>query len=1586
MLLALVLSNPWISVSQVRKFSHLSVDEGLSQNSVLAICQDSIGYLWFGTANGLNRYDGQQLEVFFHDDRNENSLPDNFINTIWAEKHRIWIGTRRGLCYRDYEKGKIFRADNLFPAGADNSDFDFWHIAGDRNGNLWLLGEQNGFHIFRKGVHEKSFQKLFFLPPDPSINTSNIYGKIIEDSSGNIWIGTSKSGLWAIPKKTGRIEPVKFFPGKGQSSVTALVEDSEKNLWVGTIREGLYRTSYPNSSFQRVEGLKDEAIRCLYLDRQSNVLVGTDKGGLHVIMKGAGRILIYDYENGNHETLRHNSVWSIFQDNQDILWVGTYAGGVSYHDPNIPRFFNFSEGQDLKKNLSNNTITGFAEDQDRKLWVATDRGGLNMLDQKTGLITQFRHSEKNRQGLNSDVLTHLLISSQDQFWIGTWLGGLNLFDRKTRKFYYYLPEKDTESSLGSSTVNFILEDKSRNLWLATSSGVDFVNGKTLKEKMPPVLSFTHFKNHPADPSSLSGPEARVIYQDSQENIWIGTNKGLNLFVSRYQNFKNHRNNPDRMPVFTEDNVLCILSRKNGDMLIGSADRGLLYYKRKENQLEYMNETRAFPANTIFGIVEERDGVYWISTNTGLYKFMPDLRNYLHYSKYDGIPSNEFKNNAYLRLSTGELAFGGIKGFTLFHPDSIKNNIHPPVVVLKGIRLANQLLLPGDDSPLKQDIAVTREIKLEHDQSFLSLEFTALNFSIPEKVAYAYKMEGLDQSWNYVGNQRIANYSYVPPGSYTFRVKAANNTGIWNTQEAVLKIDVAPPWWETLWFKTAIGAAMIGGVFLIIRLRTKRLVERKRELRNLVNIRTAELALKNDLLSDRQEEILQQKEEILAQKEILEKQFRTIRTLSHFGQQITSSIRKDEFLHTLFDVVGSLMDVKLLSIGRINTQKQSLDFLTLESSDGDVTERVVFLDDKRFSILSITQNKELLITNLENEAEKYGFSNTYAPSATRFRSAIYLPLNPGSEGTNGIVIIKSDQYNAYGESEFDALRNLAAYISIALENATVFREMESQSALLSSQSDRLQMLDKLKTDFFINISHEFRTPLTLILSPLQKILSDDSPTDRAIGRKQLEMMNKNAVKLLSLVEELLDIRHLESGNQVMIPVKLDAVSHIKGVLRQFEQLAEQHKIRINFHCSEEFTIYADPGMLEKIFTNLYSNAFKYTPAGGTITTRIKRFECEGLRDCLEINIEDTGRGISADELPYIFERFYQGELPLNNVQRSSGIGLSLVKDLVELHSGTIKAESVKGRGTRFLITLPSRLENAPAEEVKVPKNIPDFLKLAEPRSKPEFIEQHLAGNPFSKKILLAEDNEDLVAWLSTELSDEFTVLQALDGSRAFELAVTEIPDLIVSDVMMPGIDGLALCSMLRADQRTSHIPVIMLTAKTGENAIISGLETGADDYVQKPFNFAVLKARIRNLLETRAKLHEALSKASPSETESVLPNDPDKNFISELNRAINSELKNPELNHEFLCRSIGMSKTQLYRKLHAITGQSVHQYIRNVRLNHARDVLIKQPTKLIFEVAFECGFKDPAYFSRCFHALFSIWPKDLRECQPNEKLP
>ena len=543
--------------------------------------------------------------------------------------------------------------------------------------------------------------------------------------------------------------------------------------------------------------------------------------------------------------------------------------------------------------------------------------------------------------------------------------------------------------------------------------------------------------------------------------------------------------------------------------------------------------------------------------------------------------------------------------------------------------------------------------------------------------------------------------------------------------------------------------------------------------------------------------------------------------------------------------------------------------------------------------------------------------------------------------------------------------LLSIISVQASQLIKNLQLQEETFQKKKEAEKLHELDRIKTEFFTNISHEFRTPLTLILGPLEKLMTEDQVKD---AQPQYNLIYKNATKLLSLINQLLDLSSIDAGKMKLEVESADIINFIKGILASFQPMAESKNISINFRSDENtLEIYFDKEKIEKIISNLLSNALKFTGENGHIVISVLK-----SKDYIEISVEDDGIGIEQEDIKNIFSRFYKAKS--SAIQEGTGIGLALVKELIELHHGSIAVESKLNEGTKFNIKIPAGEELYKGEIVEKKHEVELKPRKYERQKVEEKVEEEKNDN--APKILIVEDNKDLQKFIKENIGKEYSVFEASDGKDGLEKSFEIIPDLIISDIKMPEMDGIEFCEKIKTDERTSHIPVILLTARSTLENKLEGLETGADDYITKPFRIQELQVRVGNLVEQRKKLRQRFRKEMLLEPKDIAITSSDEKFLIRILEILEQNYSNEDFTADEFSKKAGLSRMQLHRKLQALTDQSASEFIRNFRLKRAMKLLSAKKGN-ISEIAFEVGFNNPSYFTECFKVLFGFSPSEYQ---------
>jgi signal transduction histidine kinase/AraC-like DNA-binding protein len=722
-----------------------------------------------------------------------------------------------------------------------------------------------------------------------------------------------------------------------------------------------------------------------------------------------------------------------------------------------------------------------------------------------------------------------------------------------------------------------------------------------------------------------------------------------------------------------------------------------------------------------------------------------------------------------------------------------------------------------------------------------------------------------------------------------------------------------------------------------------------------------------VLSKADEKLIRENEKLKQQLEQFKSAVDELQLLNEIAIAAGNSQSTDQTLNTIVQKI----------LRAVNAEQGSIMLLTDDEQDPFRT----FLRKEDFSTLKphyrintsisgwVLKNEEpLLIKNLSKDSRFHSTEEERKDIKSILCSPIWF---------EGKIIGIMTMVNKKDKTEFtEGDQTLLSIISIQtgqlIKNSQLQQEyfQKTKEAELSRwESEKLKELDTIKTDFFTNLSHEFRTPLTLILGPLEKLLDGKTKGDPS---SQYQLMFNHASRLLQLVNQLLDLSSLDAGKMKLEIGKYDIVSFIKGIANSFESFAEEKNIKINFTSkNEKLDACFDRDKLQKIFGNLLSNAIKFNKENGIVNITLGEKRSKGI-SYLQIEVEDNGPGMSSEFQKNIFNRFFKSQ-GLSAVE-GTGIGLALVKELVELHFSEIDLKSIEGKGTRFKITIPVDEEFYEKKNVEIRRAIQSEDKV---RTFVEVKDKTSGSNEISEEapvILIVEDNYDMRHFIKENIQTDYKVIEAVDGEDGLTKALENIPDLIISDVLMPKLNGYEFCSKIKTDERTSHIPVILLTSKAETNSRIKGLETGADDYLTKPFYSAELLSRIKNLIDLRKKLREKSGKEITLEPKDIAVTSTDEKFLTRVLEIVEKNVSNENFSAEDFADNVGMSKTHLNRKLNALTDASANEFIRTYRLKKAARLLSGRSGN-ISEIAYEVGFSNPSYFAESFKKLFGYSPSE-----------
>ena len=1300
------------------QFRKYQVNDGLSENTVNCIMQDRQGFIWLGTKDGLNKFDGTQFTVYRKQD-NERSLQNNYI--YWMTEGRdnlLYIATGDGVYIMDRTDNSFTRLEKVLNTNGRIMTI-VNHVMLDRNDCLWISCMYDGVYLY--DTRKKELKRIACTEYD--LTKTNVW-TALEDQSGTIWVGT-RVGLLQYDPAQDLLKPVQHltsFENSSEMEIMSIFEDPKGNLWLGSWQNGILFYNKQRKGYSAFCGPDDEDyyithIRTFlqYSDRE--MLVGADDG-LYMFDIDSKETTRIDVP-GDRYSLGDQNVRHLLRDREGGIWVGTYFGGLNYLSPNIQHIETYlPDGRE--GSLSGKAISQFCEAPDGKLWVATEDGGVNLFDPRTQTFTQpIKTSYHN---------THPLLLAGDELWIGVFSRGIDIYNTRTRHTRHYRHNPADPHSLNDDGVFSLCQTTSGDIYVGTTMGLNRYDAKTgrFERIRPDSITFVY-----------------DIKEDAHGNLWIASySQGAMRYnyASGQWTFYNQR--LDHNDPIVDSKLTGIYIDNLNRLWMSSEGHGIFLYDYEADRFSNLSEKDGLPNDVVYGILDDQYGNLWVSSNAGLASFDPDsLRGSLKcYTQDDGLQSNEFNYKSSFKSSDGKFYFGGINGFNAFYPQELNMNIN---TVVPPVHITGMKPLDNPDKELDQYILrcinTGEPIRLKHQNSSFTISYTCLSYIAQAKNQYAYMLDGIDQNWKLVGNNKSVTYVNLSPGKYTFKVKASNNNDIWNEEGAELHFEIRPPLWLSLPAKAAYAVLAI----------------------------------------------------------VL--------------------------------VVGTM---------------------------------------RRF--------KKHTVLNQRQQLEAY-------------------------------------------------------------------------------KTKQESMAFKSKIDFFTNIAHEIRTPVSLIKAPLEEIIlsGDGNPETR----QNLSIIEKNSERLNQLINQLLDFRKMDSNKYIINAGKVDLVKHFTELYERFHKTAQSRSIDFQLVLPKEksIEIISDADALTKIVGNFLTNALKYTKDHITLQLRAER---DGR---YAVSVTDNGRGIPDESKSHLFDPFYQ--IRSYDSAKGTGIGLSLAKHLADILEGDIRIDDNPAGGSIFTFTFKSLPEGSYGNQAQT---------IEQPHH--DDTEKNLQTNG-QRHILIVEDNPEMLTFIRESLKKDYKADIAENAEKALEVMNSTAYDLIITDIMMPDIDGLELTRRIRADVNHSHIPIILLSARTDNSTKIEGLNAGADVFMEKPFSTSLLKAQIASLLANRKAIIDAFNK-SPLTSYSILANNKsDMDFINRLNEEIDKNISNSDFSIESLTDKLFISRSNLQRKLKSICGFTPGDYLRTYRLKKAAQLLLEDGLR-INEVSYEVGFSSPSYFTKCFVKQFGMLPKDF----------
>jgi signal transduction histidine kinase/ligand-binding sensor domain-containing protein/DNA-binding response OmpR family regulator len=1337
------------SQSSLYRLKNITTVNGLSQSSIIAIHQDLQGQMWFGTRDGLNRYDGSNITVFRNDPKDSLSICNNDILSMEGDKSgNLWVGTYNGLnCYNPVSN--VFK--HYFHGNSTNSlsNNTVWNIK-EIDNEIWIA-TASGLSIFNKT--NQKFTSVFHSSKNFSSLLNNFILCIFKTKKGTIWVGTAKGLCKLVSRKGNSFVFKEFYSSNNQSLyVQDIKEDKNGTICVATKQQGLLKLDLKsNKLVPYSSNLKDRDVRSIDFDKKGVVWVGTYEG-LFSIQKNGSVLKVY---NNPEKKLSFGKIKSVFTDRKGSVWIGSYYNGISFWDESNNNFTNINQNSGSSA-LSNDVVSSIASDANT-LYIGTEGGGITVLDSKSGLTSKIN-------GIAVNNIKSLYLSNSGILWIGTFTEGIAAYDTKSKRFVNELINPNLKSILKESGVYVIKKGRKEGiLWIGTF-GKGLIRYDSNSKTYQMIGNDNYYDNF------LTNNRVRTLLIDKKDNLWIGTQSGLNVInLNDFDNSTYHiKHYFFDNKLLSGDDILSLYQDKSGKVWVGTKAKGLYVYNGATfNKINIKKDD--FEVTSIHSISEDDNNNLWMSSNFGIIKYHLQSKTHFIYDQNEGLVSNEFNDNAFLKFGNSKFYYGGPSGITYFDTKKLSVNSYSPQVILTDFKIGNKSInVANENDILEKSIAYTKSLTLSYDKANFTINFATPNFINSSNNKYSYRLVGLDNEWT-TTSSTFATFTIQNSGTYTFEVKGANNDGVWNEIPTTIEIVVKPAPWKSWWaiciYTMLIWASLYGFVWI---------VKSKEKLR-----------------------------------------------------------------------------------------------------------------------------QELLLE--------------------------------------------------YRESQ---------------------RSIEENNA---------------KLQFFTNISHEFRTPLTLISGPLQQILLNYNGTNEMY--KKLLVIESSSNHLLKLINRLMDFRKYETNQFTLEAAEGNIVKYVKEIFLSFTEYAKDRGYKYTFETSDdEIAVYFDRLKLERVFYNLISNAFRYTPKGGEITVRIRKEKKEVV-----IEVEDNGVGIAKEFVDKIFDLFF--EIPTNNevqanYNKGTGIGLSIAKNIINLHKGIISVVNKPSTGVIFKVVMKLGSNHLSDDEIlkdfKISDDVAQYkIQLEKSQnidqediSDIEVIEEKLT-------ILIVEDHKTLRSFMKNLLKKDYNVIVAVNGEIGLKKALKFLPDLIVSDVIMPEMVGTELCAKIKQNIKTSHIPVILLTSRSSLIYKIEGLESGADDYISKPFDLTEFKLRIKNLLASKQRLKAKFSSEDSFNPSEIAVSSLDEQLLKKAFKVVEDNISNEQFDIPFFCAELGVSRTMLFTKIKAWTNFTPNEFIHEIRMKRAAQ-LLEQNKINISQISYKVGFNNPKYFSKCFQKKFGETPSQYQNKFSNDE--
>jgi PAS domain S-box-containing protein len=1236
-----------VAAGQSYKVENISPENGLSNSWVSSIVQDKEGFMWFGTWNGLNRYDGYDFTVFKPVPDDSLSLSNNAIKALCEDNSgNLWIGTENGLNWFDPNTEKFLRFMHLPDDSNSISHNYILCLQVDNRGTLWIGTKGGGLN----SVDSTGIFRRFYNPFSPESNHINC---IIEDNSNNsfLWLGTEQ-GLFRFEKNTGGF--IAYPIGSNAYlGIIALYQDEKNDLFIGTWGSGMIKFDREGNIFidcfpdtrPGARNSKGIIVLSILPDRFGNLWLGTRDNGM--MLMDTKTLTCRDVTSLLSDENNHDRViMSLYRGSSGIIWVGTRYDGVFKIVPRTKSFVkpvvNLNE-----TNMNRGVISSMTIDQEGNKWFGIRNEGLVRIEGKTGIVRMYRKESNSPNTLSNNTILAICPSVEGGktiLWIGTDGGGLNKLDPLSGNCIHYRRNPVDRNSLSNDQIYSILDLDSDHLlvgtWgINTSGGLDLFNKKNGQ--------CVNFNSLPGDPSSLQSRIVLTMYRDREGIIWIGTRGGgLSRMTIKdptagvseeIASFASFRNIPGQSNSLSHNDVYSILEDMNGTLWMGTGGGGLNRFDRIHESFRSFSLGDGFNDDMIYAILEDKQNILWLSTSNGIIKFNPKTETVRNYLKTDGLQHNEFSPGSACHSYSGELYFGGVNGFIAFYPDSIRENLNIPDIAITSFTISGKNKSYNARDYTHISLNYIRKVNLPHSLNDLSFEFASLDYTAPEKNMYKFRLSGFHEEWTYANSsRRFVSYTNLPPGRYVFTVKGSNNDLLWNEEGRSIEIIISPPFFKTRLFRIAMLLLILGALsFLVFYIVTRYQHEKLR----------VEEEMKVSILDERN-------------------QLRTL--IDNIPDSIYIKDRESRFI-----VANKKVATVMGSTPEELVNKTDFDFYTHDLASQ-------FYEDEQSIMRTLEPKINYEEPGLDEQGNRVIISTTKVPLVNKEGEVV------GIVGM-GRDITKTKRIEIQLRKRTEDLQETNTILEERQE------EIQQQSEELAAQADNLrkinnelERLNRTKDKFFSIIAHDLRNPFHAIIGFSELLTKEYNTMDDQQRKGLLELINVSSEGAFNLLENLLQWARTQTDKIKYNPENMDINEIIASTISLLSITAEKKHIRLRNLIAKKTVVYADKNMINTVIRNLISNAVKFTSNDGDVS--ISAVDKEKM---VEIRVTDTGVGMNQENLGKLFRIDMYHSTTGTSGETGTGLGLVICKEFIEKHGGKIIVESEERKGSTFSFTLPKK---------------------------------------------------------------------------------------------------------------------------------------------------------------------------------------------------------------------------------------------------------------------------------------------------------